>query len=118
MERSWTWLAWAVVAVGCGASEVGEECTEPGNPDECVEEAVCVRDDHGDVTCRRIARLGETCSNQGDQAECETSNLVCGKPDDAHVACLKVCLGQGDCAADQECNGVEGTSIKGCRPAK
>ena len=116
MERSWTWLAWAVVAAGCGASDVGEECAEQRNPDECVEEAVCVADDRGDLTCRRIARLGESCSNEGDQAECATSDLICGKPDDTRVACLKVCVEQTDCAATEECNGVEGTSVKGCRP--
>jgi hypothetical protein len=28
---------------------------------------------------------------------------------------LKVCAAQSDCPAEQECNGVEGSSAKGCR---
>jgi hypothetical protein len=67
--------------------------------------------------CGGEAALGEECGEEGAQeGECE-EGTVCGKPVDGteDLHCLKVCDDQADCAADEECNGVEGASVKGCR---
>ncbi|WP_437947449.1 hypothetical protein WME98_42855 [Sorangium sp. So ce296] len=66
--------------------------------------------------CGGGAALGEACEDEGADGECE-DGAVCGKPDDsAALECLKVCVEQADCPADQECNGISGSDIKGCRP--
>jgi hypothetical protein len=66
--------------------------------------------------CGGAAALGEGCGEEGVDGECE-DGAVCGKPDDGEsLECLKTCVEQADCPADQECNGVSGTSLKGCRP--
>lgn len=62
------------------------------------------------------AALGEECGASGADGECAEGG-ICGKADEADtLQCLKVCTEQTDCAADEECNGVEGASTKGCRP--
>jgi len=63
---------------------------------------------------------GEECGESGKvDGECE-DGLVCGKKSDTSedLACLKQCTQQGDCASGESCNGVSGTSLKGCRPGK
>lgn len=61
---------------------------------------------------------GESCSDEGRvDGECE-EGLVCGKKSgrSSDLACLKQCQTSGDCPSGQQCNGVGGTSLKGCRP--
>ena len=66
--------------------------------------------------CGGEAALGEECGEEGADGECE-GGAVCGKPDDSDaLECLKVCNDQDDCPADQECNGISGSDVKGCRP--
>ncbi|WP_437282010.1 hypothetical protein WME90_16050 [Sorangium sp. So ce375] len=66
--------------------------------------------------CSGEAALGEACEEEGAEGECEGGS-VCGKPDDsAELQCLKTCVEQSDCPADQECNGVSSSDLKGCRP--
>lgn len=61
--------------------------------------------------------VGTTCSQSGAAEQC-AAGAVCGKPSDGTTSlqCLKTCTQQTDCPADQDCNGVEGSSAKGCRP--
>lgn len=61
------------------------------------------------------AALGEECGESGADGECAEGG-ICGKSD-SHDAlqCIKICTDQTDCAAGEECNGVDGSSIKGCR---
>lgn len=61
--------------------------------------------------------VGATCSQSGAAEQC-AAGAVCGKPSDGTTSlqCLKTCTQQTDCPADQDCNGVEGSSAKGCRP--
>ena len=118
--RRVTWMsataALALTVWGCGAGDVGDECADDHAADECVEGAVCVADDRGDLLCRREARIGESCSNEGERAECAADG-ICGKDSiDGRVQCLQVCTVHEDCTAGLDCNGVEGTSVKGCRP--
>jgi hypothetical protein len=67
--------------------------------------------------CGGESALGEECGESGVEGECEEGS-VCGAPGDTGevLECLKVCTVQEDCAATEECNGVSGTSVKGCRP--
>ena len=70
--------------------------------------------------CGGEASLGEECGVSGaEEGECE-SGAVCGTPGDVDetLVCLKVCSVQTDCGATDECNGVSGSSTKGCRPKK
>jgi len=68
------------------------------------------------AACGGGGAIGEECGEQGVEGECE-DGAVCGKPGDTDAyECLKVCEGADDCASTEDCNGVEGTSIKGCRP--
>ncbi len=64
--------------------------------------------------CSGESALGEECDDQGKDGECEDGS-VCGKETTGSLVCLKVCKEQTDCPTGKECNGVEGTSIKGCR---
>jgi hypothetical protein len=63
------------------------------------------------------AKIGEACTKPGSTDVCE-SGAVCSKDSSNATLCLKICTQQSDCAATQECNGVEGSSIKGCRTKK
>jgi hypothetical protein len=68
--------------------------------------------------CGGEAELGEECGEAGVQeGEC-VDGAICGATDDAEgsLACIKVCTDDAQCAATEECNGVSGTSVKGCRP--
>jgi len=64
-----------------------------------------------------VNAIGEECGEEGaTESECE-EGAICGKRDDSEAAeCLKICTEQADCAADEECNGVSNSSVKGCRP--
>jgi hypothetical protein len=64
--------------------------------------------------CSGESKLGEECDESGADGECE-SGSVCGKNTGEALICLKACSQQSDCTADQECNGVEGSSATGCR---
>lgn len=71
----------------------------------------------GLVGCGGEAAQGEECGEEGiTEGECEEGS-ICGKPDDGEILeCLKICDEQADCPSDQECNGVSGSDLKGCRP--
>ena len=59
--------------------------------------------------------IGEPCKELGKtDGECESGG-VCGKDTSGALRCLKICAQQTDCPATQECNGVEGSSLKACR---
>ena len=71
------------------------------------------------AACGSEGEIGEGCGSEGADGEC-VDGAVCGptKGDDGDEAlqCLVVCDAQDDCAADEDCNGISGSSIKGCRP--
>lgn len=68
------------------------------------------------ASCGGEAKLGEECGEAGKtEGECESGG-VCSKNSAGTLLCLKVCTDQAQCAATEDCNGVEGSSIKGCRP--
>ena len=65
------------------------------------------------ASCGGGAKLGEACDVEGQDGECE-DGAICGKSAES-TQCLKACVEQSDCPADHECNGVSGSSVKGCR---
>ncbi len=68
------------------------------------------------TACGGEGALGDACGESGAEGECE-DGAVCAKESDAsdELVCLKVCTDQDDCDGDEECNGVDGTNVKGCR---
>ena len=42
-----------VLCTGCGRGDVGEACDKSGDPDECVDEAICTKESETSTTCRR-----------------------------------------------------------------
>jgi hypothetical protein len=69
------------------------------------------------LACGGEGKVGEECGESGKvDGECE-DGAVCGQTTTSTaLACLKQCTEQSQCAATEDCNGVSGTSIKGCRP--
>jgi hypothetical protein len=58
----------AAMALSCGgAGDVGEECSEPGNVDQCVDGAVCHDRDAVDAPgqCRLICTDDTDCPDDG-----------------------------------------------------
>jgi hypothetical protein len=68
--------------------------------------------------CGGEAALGEECGEAGvEEGECE-EGAICAKPSSASgdLVCIKICTDDAQCnAATEECNGVEGSNVKGCR---
>jgi hypothetical protein len=62
----------AVLAVGCGDRDIGDDCETPGSEDECVELGVCDRRDDGEVVC--LLR----CESQSDCEDDQSCNGVTG----------------------------------------
>ncbi len=46
-------LSFLTLATGCGRADIGDSCDRPGNPDECVSEAMCTQNANGSATCLR-----------------------------------------------------------------
>jgi hypothetical protein len=64
----------------------------------------------------RTAVVGEACDDGGKtEGECEVGG-ICGTDAAGKLLCLKICTDPRQCAATEDCNGVEGANLKGCRP--
>jgi hypothetical protein len=66
--------------------------------------------------CSGESKLGEECDESGKTEDVCESGSVCGSTTTGALICLKVCVDQTNCAATEDCNGVEGTNVKGCKP--
>ncbi len=68
------------------------------------------------AACSSEGKVGESCDESGKtDGECE-SGAICGKDTDGSQICLHICSEQTECGTDKDCNGVEGSSLKACRP--
>jgi hypothetical protein len=67
------------------------------------------------LACSGESKLGEECDEVGKTEDVCESGSVCGKQTTGAIMCLKVCTDDSSCASTEECNGVEGTNVKGCR---
>jgi hypothetical protein len=69
------------------------------------------------AACGGSAAIGDECGESGvTDGECEEGG-ICGKRDDSSEAleCLTICDADADCSSGLSCNGVSGSSTKGCR---
>lgn len=66
--------------------------------------------------CSSEKKLGESCDESGKTEDVCESGTVCGANTTGGLQCLKICTDQTQCASTEDCNGVEGTNIKGCKP--
>jgi hypothetical protein len=67
------------------------------------------------LACSGESKLGEECDEPGKTEDVCESGGVCGKQSTGATLCLKICTDDANCASTEECNGVEGTNVKGCR---
>lgn len=66
--------------------------------------------------CGGGAKVGESCAVSGSVDECESGGICTANGTDGAPVCLKICVAATECAATEDCNGVEGASQKACRP--
>ena len=59
MKRSGLFL---ILCIGCGRAATGEKCDTSGDPDECVDEAICTKEDNGATTCRKRCTDDSQCA--------------------------------------------------------
>jgi len=70
------------------------------------------------ISCGGGAALGEDCAQAGGtDGECEEGG-VCADDGSGTLKCLEICDDHEDCPSGEDCNGVEGSSLKGCRTDK
>ena len=64
--------------------------------------------------CGGTSAIGEECYKVGETDVCDEGG-VCGKNQQGVIVCQKICKDKPECGAGEDCRGVEGTSLKGCR---
>lgn len=67
------------------------------------------------AACGGEGEVGESCDTSGSEDEC-VEGAICDSGDGDAAVCLALCDVQEDCAADEDCNGVSGSSLKACHP--
>jgi hypothetical protein len=69
------------------------------------------------AACSSESDPGEACDRPGGTSDVCSEGTVCGKPTSKseNFVCVFICDENKQCPKDYDCNGVEGTSIKGCR---
>jgi hypothetical protein len=61
MKRLIATIIFSLALIGCGASEIGEDCDTAGSEDDCVDGAICTNEE-GDINrCREICERHEDC---------------------------------------------------------
>ena len=67
--------------------------------------------------CSSEADAFEECDLPGGTRDVCEPGSVCGKPTDnsAGLACLPICDDDKQCPSNNECKGVSGSNLKGCR---
>jgi hypothetical protein len=59
--------------------------------------------------------VGDSCGDPGSSSECQNDE-ICDNTDDGGTYCLRICTDHIDCAENERCNGVTGSSRKACHP--
>jgi hypothetical protein len=55
-------LVLSFVPLACGSAEVGDECDDVGDTDECEDDAICTNEgDSSEGTCRWLCENDEDC---------------------------------------------------------
>lgn len=68
--------------------------------------------------CGGGAELGEACPSAGATDETCKEGGVCGDDGAGTLLCLKICTDKSECSSGQDCNGIAGSNLKGCRTSK
>jgi len=68
------------------------------------------------VACGGSGEIGEACDTPGATDDECAEGAICDETETGDTLCLQVCEDQEDCAADESCNGVTGSSTKACHP--
>ena len=63
------------------------------------------------------ADVGEECDEAGKTDEC-VDGAVCTNEEGDRSRCRLLCKDKVDCSDGHDCNGVSGTNLKSCQPAK
>lgn len=104
MKTSLSLLCYLFLACG-SPPNVGGTCT---SDDDCDEELTC-------DTAPVGGYCTTSCTTSGSTSECPEES-VCDSVAGTALNCVKMCKSAEDCRADQDCNGVSGSSIKACKP--
>ncbi|HEX7602294.1 MAG TPA: hypothetical protein VF316_11840 [Polyangiaceae bacterium] len=70
------------------------------------------------VACSGRGDVYEPCNVSGSVADC-VDGTICAKSDvNGSTMCQFLCQDQSNCPAGTACKGVDGASVKSCRPQK
>lgn len=67
------------LAMGCGASDIGEECDTSGSTDDCVDNAICTAFGGANI-CYKLCKEQTECSAEEDCNGISGSNLKSCQP--------------------------------------
>ena len=68
--------------------------------------------------CDGGAQIGEPCPSAGEtEAACEDGG-ICGDNGAGELVCLRLCTDKSECESGEDCNGIAGSNLKGCRSDK
>lgn len=102
---------WALAAAACSSgSGIGKTCAQNI---ECGGALICITQATGGYCTQQPCSPSGAQGGCPDDSICDAVSILAGQ-----LACLKKCKQQSDCRADQECNGVSGSSAKACQPKK
>ncbi len=67
--------------------------------------------------CSSEADRYEPCDRSGGTTDVCVAGTVCGRPSSKAtvLTCIPICDDKEQCRKDEDCNGVDGTSVKACR---
>ena len=66
--------------------------------------------------CASEGDVGDTCGTAGKTTDQCVAGAICTNGTGASNSCRKICTEQKDCATNEACNGVSGSSTKSCQP--
>ncbi len=68
------------------------------------------------LACASEGEIGDSCGTAGKTTDECVSGAICTNGSGGKNACRKICTEQKDCATNESCNGVSGSSTKSCQP--
>ncbi len=68
------------------------------------------------IGCASEGAIGDSCGTAGKTTDECVSGAICTNSSGGKNACRKICTEQKDCATNEACNGVSGSSTKSCQP--
>jgi hypothetical protein len=68
------------------------------------------------LACSSEADVGADCDEAGKTKDQCVDGAICAKNKGGDLICQKLCNEQADCEKEENCEGIEGTNQKSCRP--